>query len=306
MAKELRINIRDAVEDVEENFDCTLISYVANIGAPESSIVHNDAILLDDLLYNLPADDQGKKKFRRVGLFLHSGGGIMESAIKFVDVIRQYADEYIVIVPLMAKSAATLMVLSADRQYFTTVSELGPVDPVVQSPMNPQVQVPATAIENFIKWAAKSPEATQSGKEAYAVMKDIPADLRNLVDPYLLGAYQTSIKFSQDELKRILPLYAMKGRSEREIADAVEEFTTVHKSHGYPITLTKLEQFGIGERIKDEDKLGSVKMLLIVFQQFMANSNIVKLIGNRFENKNITITARQGMATQQSPTKTSI
>jgi hypothetical protein len=41
-----------------------------------------------------------------------------------------------------------------------------------------------------------------------------------------------------------------------------------------------------------------------VYQQFMANSNIVKLIGNREENKNITVTPVN--PTQQIPTKTSL
>ncbi len=128
LAKEMRITIKDAVEAVEEDFDCTVISYISSPNSPVSMIDHNDCILLDDLLHSLkqgfPKSTQGKK-YKRVCLFLHSGGGILESAIKFVDIIRQYADEYIVIVPLMAKSAATYMVLEADKQYFTTLSELG-------------------------------------------------------------------------------------------------------------------------------------------------------------------------------------
>ncbi|KKW10331.1 MAG: hypothetical protein UY49_C0026G0005 [Microgenomates group bacterium GW2011_GWC1_49_7] len=298
LAKEMKISIKEAVEDVEENFDCNIISYFASPGSPVSMIDNNDCMLLDDLLYSLKGEyikGTDGKKYKRIGLFLHSGGGILESAIKFVDIIRQYANEYYVIVPIMAKSAATLMTLMADKQFFTSVSELGPVDPIIQSPANPNVRVPATAIDQYLKYY---------GKGKTDIDSELRAKLDNVIDPFLLGAYKTSIEFSKEEIRDALMKYSMKGKSQADIQEAVEEFTLIHSSHSYPITFTRLSKYGIGEKITEESKLKSVKLLTSVYQQFMANSHIAKLIGNREENKNITVIPIN--PTQQVPTRTSL
>lgn len=309
LAKEMKISIKEAVEDVEDNFDCNIISYISHSNTSVSLIDSNDCLLLDDLLYNFKSGfikGTDGKKYQRIGLFLHSGGGILESAIKFVDIIRQYANEYYVIVPIMAKSAATLMVLKADKQFFTSLSELGPVDPVVQSPTNPKLMVPATAIDNYLEYYRKSNVRDPSGTDNTLPEVD-PELLKKLdesIDPFLLGAYKTSVKFSKQEIEKALREYAMKGKTDEQIKEAVKEFTTKHLSHSYPITDTTLSKYGIGEKILEENKIRSVKVLMGIYQQFMANSNIVKLIGNREENKNITIIP--AVPTQQVPTRTSL
>jgi len=308
LAKEMRITIKEAVVDVEDNFEANVISYVSFPGTPASMIDHNDCMLLDDLLYNFKDDylkGNGGKKFKRICLFLHSGGGILESAIKFVDIIRQYSNEYHVVVPLMAKSAAALMVLMADKQYFTTLSELGPIDPIVQSPANPSLMVPATAIDNFFEYYRnKDKESKQTNASSSDIDPILLKKLELNIDPYLLGAHKTALKFSKQEIYKALKDYSMKNQGEDKIQEVVKEFTDVHASHGYPITNSTFSRYGIGEKIIDENQLKSVKMLMSVYQQFMANSNIVKLIGNREENKNITVTPVN--PTQQIPTKTSL
>ena len=300
LAKQITITIQDAVEDVEENFECTIVSYIANPNSPVALIDGNDAMLLDDLLYNLKDGfEKGiSHKYKRIGLVLNSGGGFLEAAIKFVDIIRQYSDEYYVIVPIMAKSAATLIALLADKQLFTTLSELGPVDPVVQSPTDPNLRVPATAIDSFLDFYNK-PQLDNSHKG-----KILKEKMEKAIDPYLVGAYKMAQEFSEQEVKNALTKYAMKGKTDDEISEAVKEFVSTHKSHIYPIMFSQLTQFGIGEKIPDGKKLESIKVLMMMYQQFMANSNIVKLIGNRLENKNIFVIPQS--PTQQVPTRTSL
>jgi len=236
---------------------------------------------------------------------LHSGGGILEAAIKFVDIIRQYANEYFVIVPIMAKSAATAMVLNADRIYLTTLSELGPVDPMVQSPTNPNLIVPATAIYNFLEYYRQKNINTNNTNTKPADIDPIMLKkLEESIDPFLLGAHMTSLKFSTKTIEEALKAHAMKNADPAKIQEAVKEFTTEHDSHAFPITYTKLQTLGIGEKILISEQLRYVKTLIAVYQQFMVNSNVVKLIGNREENKNITFIPLNLM--QQVPTKTSL
>lgn len=147
-------------------------------------IEQNDALHLDNLLTTMKPYNKGtsNKKFKKIILVLNSGGGILEAAIKIVGIIRTYANEFEVIVPFMAKSAATIISLKADKIYLTAVSELGPVDPVVQSPTNPSVRVPAQAIENFIVQYGSQLQKT----DKTTVDEVIMSKLNITLDPYIL------------------------------------------------------------------------------------------------------------------------
>lgn len=299
LKQEIPITIMDAVTDVEENFKTDLVAYVATIGAPASNIVHDDCIILDDILNNLEPEYPGQdgKKFNKITLFLQSGGGVLDAAIKFVNIIQHYANHFDVIVPMMAKSAASLISLSAENIYMTPVSELGPIDPVVQSPSNPGIQVPARAIDDLIKAYSKEQgsQKTNAGQVERILLKKIE-DL----DPYLLGSYKSALAYSQTEIQARLKT---KIKDPTLLDMAVREFTEDHESHSFPITLGTLQKYGIGNLVKDQASISSVKTLLAVYQAFMAANSIVKTVGNRNMNRNVVL---QAMNRTQVPTKTSI
>ena len=294
-----QITIKEAVEDVEDYFKSDVISYIAIMGTPLSIINHDDCIILDDLLNNLEPKFPGKeKKFQKITLFIHSWWGILEAAIKFTEIIKHYAEDFDVIVPMMAKSAATLICLSATNIYLTTVSELWPVDPVVQSPLNPNIQVPARAIDDLIHFYAHDRKTITTGEKND--IDDILLQKIKDLDPYLLGSYKSALAFSETEIKQRL---SEKISDNELLTKAVDEFTRKYASHWYPITYNKLQQFGLGKLIEDKKNLNAVKILLSAYQQFMAGNSIIKTIGNREMNRNIII---QQAKVNQVPTVTSI
>lgn len=297
-AKEIKITIQDAVDIVEYEFDTDIISYIILPNHANSYIESGDSLFLDDLLYSMqkPFKRGKKRKYKKITIFLHSTGGIIEGALKFISVVRQYSETVDVIVPIMAKSAATVIALLADNLYLTSISELGPVDPIVQSPTKPSFMVPATAIDNFIKYYR------EKKSEFDPLIKD---KLNEYFDPYLIGAHKTALMFSREVIEDALQNHGLKGvTDEKLIKEVVNLFTEKYSSHGYPITFDKIEKYNICKKLDDPDKLKSIKTLLAVYTQYMRNSNIVKLIGNRNENKNIFL--RENTPVQQLPTKTSV
>ncbi|MEK7685771.1 MAG: hypothetical protein AAB466_10145 [Verrucomicrobiota bacterium] len=65
-------------------------------------------------------------------LFLNSPGGFALTAERAIKICRSYSKEnFEVIVPNMAKSAATMVCLGARKILMTPTSELGPIDPQV-------------------------------------------------------------------------------------------------------------------------------------------------------------------------------
>lgn len=293
LVKGFEITNKEAVENVESYYG-DVISYISISGTPISFIDQNDCIMLDDLLFNMIPINKGNsgKKFSKITLFLHSGGGILEAAVKFIKIIRQYSNSFEVIVPMMAKSAATYMALSSDKLYLTRISELGPVDPIIQSPTNPGLHIPATAIQDFFRhYGGKFENDTENTLLQASLKKKFEDNL----DPYLLGTFHGALLYAKEEIKGALTSSLMKNATEEEITDAIEEFTTKHHSHSYPIMIDILEKYKIGEIITHKDKLKTVKMLLNYYQQFMGMNNIVKLIGHRDENKIVQIIPQNNM-----------
>ena len=282
LIKGITISNKEAVEQLEDYFG-DVITYFSNAGYPASIIDQNDCSMLDDVLFNMIPRKKGKnKKFKKLTLFLQSPGGILEAAVKFSTIIRHYAESYEVIVPMVAKSAATLLALSSDKIYFTTISELGPVDPIIQSPTNPSLRVPATAIEDFFQYYGELAGDTDSN----SLLNDsIKKKIEENLDPYLLGSFKGALLYSKDQVKAALTDHIMKGESQELINEATEVFTTKYRSHSHPIIPDQLIKYHIGETITNNTQLKVIKMLQNFYQQFMGMNNIIKLLGNRDENK---------------------
>lgn len=82
---------------------------------------------------------------KSLNLVLRSNGGILEAPLPMVSLIREFFDEFTVFVPENAHSAATLLLLGADKIVMTPMSSLSPVDPQLNLP-NPDKNVNITSI----------------------------------------------------------------------------------------------------------------------------------------------------------------
>lgn len=73
----------------------------------------------------------GKEK---IILVIDSPGGDIDAAYSLIEIIRSHCKSLEVVVPLWAKSAATLVCLAANKIFLTTIAELGPLDTQVWEP----------------------------------------------------------------------------------------------------------------------------------------------------------------------------
>lgn len=100
-----------------------LIVYIANMRRNTSAINSADIAPIGSMLASIGTVDN-------LDLMLHSPGGSGLIAEKIVEMCREHTKkEFRVIVPNMAKSAATLISLGADEIVMGYCSELGPIDP---------------------------------------------------------------------------------------------------------------------------------------------------------------------------------
>ena len=76
-------------------------------------------------------------KVEKISLMLYTRGGDTMTAYSLVNLIRQFCKEFEIIIPSKARSSGTIISLGADRIMMTKQATLGPIDPSLNSPLNP-------------------------------------------------------------------------------------------------------------------------------------------------------------------------
>ena len=108
---------------LEKHFEARVVSFFTSFTHLQAQITDDDAEMLESVL---AAEHDGGK----LVLVLNSPGGIALAAERIVNVCREYSKHnFEVVVPHMAKSAATMICFGASRIHMSRTAELGPVDP---------------------------------------------------------------------------------------------------------------------------------------------------------------------------------
>lgn len=277
-AKPKKITIKEAVENLEKARQSTVISYMA---VPGALIEPQDELVLDDNLNSLKPKTG---KIKKLDLFLNSYGGFIETAYKLVRICWDYADEFNVIVPLVAKSAATAICLGAKEIIMTSIAELGPIDPIIQHPYKPNLRVPARAVKDFFEFL----DTSNTGKN---LNEEVKKRLVEQFDPYLIGVYEGALKSAKQYSEKLLSEYMFKGKKD-QIPQVVEKLTEFYVSHGHVIDRKEArDELGLTVIYPDSNKelLTSIKQLFIIYNQFMQDNKIIKLQGTRDINRNVQV-----------------
>jgi len=240
---------------------------------------------------------------RGLDLVLHSPGGSAQAAEQMVNYLRTQFDYIRAIVPLQAKSAATMIALGCDEIVLGNHSELGPIDPQIFMPV---------------------PGGTQRLAPAHAILHDferakreIAADLANLpawtpiLQGYaggLLDFCTQQINLSQDVAAGWLRQYMLshpdagiddadRERVARDIAEyfgsdvSYERFRT----HGRPIRIEELRTIrGLRVRaLEDDDDLQDAVLSIYHALDFTFGGAAVKIVENHQKARYVRIQQRQ-------------
>ncbi len=163
----------------------TALLYVTGDRQNWETQVHAEA--LDRFVHHLDSTGQVSK----ITLILYTRGGSTLAAWSIVNLIRQFCDELEVVVPSKAHSAGTLICLGADSIMMTKQATLGPIDPSVNGPLNPeipgappQVRFPVSveAINGYLDFAKQGAGLTDT-----AQLKETFLRLSERVHPLVLG-----------------------------------------------------------------------------------------------------------------------
>jgi ClpP class serine protease len=173
----------------------------------------------------------------KISLYLYTRGGQTLAAWSIANLIRQFCDDFEVIVPDKAHSAGTLICLGANTVIMTKQATLGPIDPSVNTPLNPpvpggppeaRISVSVEAINGFIELAK------EIGIEASSDRATVLTTLASHVHPLVLGQVFRTRSQIQMLAKKLLATH-MAGPEDEKIQRLVSFLCSESGSHDYTI-----------------------------------------------------------------------
>jgi len=197
------------------------------------------------------------KKERKITLLLYTRGGNTLAAWSLTNLIRQFCDEFEVLIPSKAHSSGTLISLGANTIIMTKQATLGPIDPSLNSPLNPQnPQVPnnpqarlpvsVESIKGYFELAKKDLQIKDTQSIA-----NILIGLSNQVHPLVLG----DVYRSRTQIQMLARKLLSKQIKDKKSIDKIIAFLCSDSgSHDYTIYRREAkEELGLNIETPDDD-----------------------------------------------------
>jgi hypothetical protein len=174
----------------------------------------------------------------KITLFLYTRGGDTMAAWSLINLIKQFCNSYEVIVTAKARSAGTLISLGAKTIIMSKQATLGPIDPSLNSPLNPQnpsmpqnpqarVPVSVESIKGFFEYAKQELKISNQN-ELTAIFNS----LADKVHPIVIG----NVFRSRSQIKMLAEKLLLQNfKDKKKIKKIISFLCSDSGSHDYPI-----------------------------------------------------------------------
>jgi len=237
----IRRELLEKIESIEP--PSRVLSFVCSSRA---GIDSSDIPVLGDFLEKI-------EDVQTLNLLIDGPGGDGLAAEKIVNVCRSHCTNFRVLIPCMAKSAATIIALGADELVMGQYSEIGPIDPQIRIIVdNVQHQISAVSFVLARDLLLKQyDEHVKKGKNAGAILQQIA-----FLNPAFIHHCEQLIGFSRDVTRNFLDKYMFSGVEECERKAKIEKAVGT--------LLTSIESFRLHGRAigaQDASTILTVKVL---------------------------------------------
>jgi hypothetical protein len=213
----------------------TILTYWNN---PRGSVCQDDVVALYELLENL-----GRQE--KIHLFIKSSGGSGQSSLLLVNLLRQYCDQAIALIPLECASAATMIALGANEIHMGPMAYLTAVDTSLTHSLSPidrdndRVSVSLDELTRVVRlWQE---QRSDSNENPYL-------ELFKYVHPLVIGAVDRAESLSIMLCKEILAHHI----KNEEVTDLIAAaLNSKYPSHSYPILFNEAQRIGLNVKRLD-------------------------------------------------------
>lgn len=217
------------IRDLTDLLGGTLVTYYNN---PRGSVCHDDVLAFYELLEKIGHQE-------KIYLFIKSSGGNGQASLRLVNLLRQYCNEVIALVPLECASAATMITLGANEIHMGPMAYLTPVDTSLTHSLSPidrdndRVSVSLDELTRVVRlWQAQNGKAEENPYQ----------ELFKHVHPLVIGAVDRAESLSIMLCKELLAYHIKDDKVQDKIAGALN---AKYPSHGYPILFEEAKRIGL-------------------------------------------------------------
>lgn len=218
---------------------------------------------------------------KRITLYLYTRGGDTMAAWSLINLLKQFCDSYEVIVPSKARSAGTLMCLGADRILMTKQATLGPIDPSLNShlnpqnpafPQNPQARIPVSveSIKGYFDYAEQ-----ELGISHESESSKIFLSLSQQIHPIVIGNVFRSRQQIQMLAANLLNTHF--PNNNEKIQKIIKFLCSDSGSHDYPIFRREANDY-LGLNI-EKPSMEFYKVIKSIFDDIFSELDL----SNRFD-----------------------
>lgn len=242
----------------------------------------------------------GGMRVERLDVILQTPGGHIDPAFQITKLLRQATENLSIYIPLYAKSAGTLIALSASEIVMGDLSELGPLDTQIQETQKGDGPRFKSALNGF-----KALEQIQRhSMETWDVLVQVIAQKAGLtledairlasdytgqtsgqlysrMDPHRIGEYSRALEIGKEYGKEILKRFLKwpEAQANRTVQRLVESYP----SHGYVLDSDELKKLGLNVKHMNYSDFASFEQLGLYFEELARtgsgkNNELIELI----------------------------
>ena len=211
----------------------------------------------------------------KLSVLLESPGGYIEDSYRIALALREHVKDLEVLVPNMAKSAATFFCLAANTIYLGPHGELGPLDPQRQNLRGSAVYVSAlesfNALHHLLGYSLDSLDGVVQHLLAASFRREAPMDipyaiehaqplvaaivsaLFSQVDPRELGDAGMALAVSEEYAERAMRRWGYSNVEPKKRQEIARRLTWGYPSHGFVIDFTEAKEIGLNVEEIDPD-----------------------------------------------------
>ncbi len=268
MAKNKNLGF-DIIAELESKRKSKIIVYFTGDRQPFGARLAEDAIRpLYDHLLNLNFEN-GKKI---IDLFIYSRGGDVSVPWRISSMIREFCDDFNLLIPYKAQSAATLLSLGADNIIMGKKAELGPIDPtLVKATVGegtiPSQEISVEDVNSFILFIKDKANITDQ-----SALTEIVNHLIKQVGPLNLGSVNRQNSHIRLVARKLITSRKVKI-DEEKINAIIETLTEKMYSHGHGVARKEASDIGLPVTIPDNGLEKLMWNLYIKYENFLELTN---------------------------------
>jgi len=257
------------IGDLEKERGSKVIVYFTGDRQPFRSRIAEDVVRpIYEHLVNLDFGEGNKV----IDLFLYSRGGDVSVPWRIASMVREFCEEFNVLVPYKAQSAATLLSLGADNIIMGKKAELGPIDPtLVRATIGegalPQQEISGEDINSFVSFVKE--RANINDQSALAEMV---GTLIKQIGPLILGNMNRMNSHIRLVARKLITSRKEK-MDEEKINSVIETLTEKIYSHGHGIGRKEAKDIGLPIIFPDDKTENSIWQLYLKYEDFLKLSD---------------------------------